>query len=1227
MIRNTLKIHTLKRLALLLLFTAISLSAQEKKYQSLLWEISGNGLEKKSYLYGSMHVSEKVSYHLSDAFFTHLLNADMVAGESDPATWGNLTGMMVQQRPNYFMGGYSGFYFKPVDKEGLRRLFNTNSYSLNSLLSRTDEVQMENQEDTYLDMFIYRTGRKYNKISIGLEDAKTSVLTIMKVDPASVKPLENNRAAIQKLLKNMPYDEAITHYYREKDLDMIDSLMVLAAPENFLKALLYERNEVMVASIDSLSRRGSLFAAVGAAHLPGKYGVIEGLRKKGFTVTPVYDTYGEKGLEKKQQIEAYFVKPAYKPYTTPDGMVSLPLFSQVMESRDMTESPDLANGGYITLRRTLLADFLKKDNKPFDHRSLDSLFYENIQGKILEKKYYTQGNYPYYDIKSTTRTGNARRYRYYITPLEVISVIMSGEGDYVRQYENDIFNNITLRAATGKWSKAMPARGGFSVTLPDTRAVYGDMQSYTPEDVQMVGYDNGATYFITEKTFDYATPEDTRFELQRIHYEFYANFDADSTNTSFEKKPLAFLSSAKVGSKDIRLKSVIRGAKYYVMGTVGATNADTERFFSSFAVEKEVFRDDFRTYTDTIGKFTAEIPKRENERLDFVFNHRGVADDDENANYFTAESGSVSFVLPSGRKIDVSYSQRHRYETLKPADSVWAGIRKNMVTESDYYYDDEDEFALPLAGRKGVASSTWPEKIWKRISKEGRTTITAEKVSHNKEKGYSQWDFLMEQENSEQAIKQRYYYRNGITYDITTLVEKGYKNDDLEIEKVFDSFEFTDKAEGKNDYEPVARFIEDTKSGHDSIRRSAIRSAFNLKIEEKDLSVMMEFLAGFDYKADEAYAVQGLYNKIGMIQHPSVIPFLEKQYKKEGVKASEQFTILDALTGQKSRAAYKKLLELMEYDLPLSDRDYDVSGLFISFNADTENSQVLLPDIFQFFSVPEYHEPIVSFAADLLSEEAIKPGKVKAYKKMVLTGAKLELKRAKSRMNTADNDEEVDDYYGYSNANNQLTGYINLLYPFRNDRDVKPFFSAVKNMKSKAETLELARLDIMNSNFSAETLKPLLEDPETLFTVYNIGSISEKEQLVKNISENDIAASAVYILNNKKKGKKELTFLEKRTAPYKDFMADFYFFRVSSNDPDDDDAGIEELAAVAFLEKEDGSIDTKAYRRIETKEIIDEDEMEKYKKNIIDQTLNEYNSRAQTVSKVDMQSLLYNQYD
>ncbi len=1211
----------------MLLCTATSLFAQEKKYPSLLWEISGNGIEKPSYLYGSMHVSDKVSYHLSDAFFTHLLNADMVAGESDPATWSELTGMMSEQRSQYTGGFYSGFYFKPLDKKGLGKLFRSNNYSLNYLLSRTDESQQEGQEDTYLDMFIYRTGRKYNKVPIGLENARTSVLGILKIDPSSVKPIEANRAALQKVLKNMSYQEAMTHFYREKDLDMLDSINVLTVPEFYLKALLYDRNEVMVHSIDSLVHKGSLFAAVGAAHLPGKWGIIQALRKKGYTVTPVFDTYGEKGLQKKQQIDAYFIKPAYKQYTSRDGMISLPLFNEVIESRAMAESPDLANGGYVTVKRTLLADFLKKDDRLFDHRSLDSLFYENIQGKILEKKFYMQGSYQVYDVKSTTRIGNAQHYRYYITPLEIIAVIMSGEGNYVRQFENDIFNNITIKAPTGKWQKVSPARGGFSVLMPESHTTYGDTKNFAPEDVQMLGYDKGGYYFVAEKTVDTPELEDTRFELQRMHYEFYANFDADSTKTSFGSNPLSFQSASKAGSRDVRLKSVIHGAKYYLLGAVGATDTDTEKFFSSFAFAPERSDNNFRTYTDTIGQFRVQVPKKENERLDFVFNYRNdLGIDDEKVNQFNIKSGAVAFVLPSGKKVNLGYNEAHRYEPLKPADSVYASIKKATLEEEDYSYYNDDDAATPLAGRKGITTSQWPVLIMKKLSKKGKTHITGEKASHNTEKGYYQWDFIVEKDNSEQATKQRHYYRNGMTYNIGVLIEKGYKNNDPAIEKIFDSFEFTGETVSDENYDRFARFMEDANSEHDSIRRSAIQSVYNLELTEKDLPAVMRFIDEFKFTAEETYARQSLYNMVGVIHQPNVIPFLEKEYKREGVTASDQFMVLGALASQRSKEGYKKILELMEYDLPLSDSQYDVTGLFYRLRADTENAAVLMPDVLQFYSIPEYHEPIVDFAATLLSEEAIKPGKIKAYKKMILTSAKLELKRSKSRKPEA---EIVSDYIDYDGGDKyeggDLIEYLDLLYPFRNDKDVKPFFKAVRELDTEQETLELARLDIVNNNIDEKTITPLLADPETLFSVYNMGEMSQKESLVKKTGEQDIATSAVYVLNSLAADKKSLAFIKRMTVPYEGYMASFFFFRVTNKDPKDEEAGPDNLAAVAFLQNTDGSINTHAYRMIPIREIIDEDEMQRYMKNIIDETINEYNNRTQTGSQ-GLDPLLYTDY-
>src|SRR6478672_9807580 len=77
--------------AVFLLSFSISFSQKTKvppkKYPSLLWEITGNGMTRPSYQFGTMHVSSKMVFHLSDSFYLGIKNADVVALETDMGTW------------------------------------------------------------------------------------------------------------------------------------------------------------------------------------------------------------------------------------------------------------------------------------------------------------------------------------------------------------------------------------------------------------------------------------------------------------------------------------------------------------------------------------------------------------------------------------------------------------------------------------------------------------------------------------------------------------------------------------------------------------------------------------------------------------------------------------------------------------------------------------------------------------------------------------------------------------------------------------------------------------------------------------------------------------------------------------------------------------------------------------------------------------------------------------
>ncbi len=1183
-----------------------------------------------------MHVSDKVSFNLSDAFFTHLLNADIVANESDPATWPELTSLLYNERQNFSAGFYSSFYVNPMQKEQLLPLFASNSYTLNRMLSRTNEMRVEDQEETYLDMFIYRTGKKYNKTTVGLEDTKKSIISMMNVDNGSRNPTEIDRAALQKLLKNVPYQEAMSNFYREKDLDMMDSLSVLVSPQPYLKVLLYDRNIIMANAIDSLARKGSLFAAIGALHLPGKKGVIETLRKMGYTVNPVYSTFTQKGITQKQQIESYFVKPVFKQYTTPDGMISLPLFTQVMENREGAESPDITNGGYLTVKRLLLADFLKKDNKPFDHRSLDSLVYENTKGRILDKKVYTANGYTIYDIKSTTKTGNAQRYKYFITPLEIIAVNMSGDGNYVRRFEDDVYNNIILKPQASTWVKATPKKGGFTAELPAYYISYGDLDKETPENIDMYANNGDAKYFLLERTLQLNDHlEDTRFELERMHYEFYTNLKTDSVKTQYTQNPPSFTSAAAIGSRTIQLKSVVQGPKYYILGTVGASDGDTGRFFSSFSTTPLASSEDFYSYTDSVAEFTVMLPKKQNEKLS-LSNRKPKTEKDEKTNLFYSGYVSRNFIMPSGQVINYRNYGSNRYNAESSIDSVWASLKK--VDTQAYEYDEEDEdlfaeengYTTVMAGKKGISQSQWYKILFKKSGKENKLSITGEKQSYDAAKKIYQLDYTVVAEKSEQALKTRYYYRDGKTYKLYTTVPKGYAQNDPYVEKVFDTFTLpaaTENAAAQKD--KFKLFMEDAASENDTIRYSAFESVNNLELTEKDVPEAINFLTSFDFTAEEYQARSTLYRYLGSIKHPLVIPFLEAEYKKEDSSASQQFILLNALASQDSKEAFKKILELMEYDLPLSGDDYSVQSLFETFGHYTENSPALFPDILQFYSIKEYHGPIVELSAKLLDEKAIKANKLKSYKKMILTSAKLELKRAKSRQDNEN--EELDtvttyieeDYYG-TEQNDDLNNFIGMLYPFRKEKGINTFFNDVKKLNLKKQNLEIARLNAVNKQ-DMETLEPLLDSPATLFTVYNIDNVKSDLPAAKKITDDQLALSALYILNNLKE-KDSVTFIEKKTAVIKGQKTSFYFYSVEAGKSEDSFyKPTKQLAGVAFLNNEDGSINSQAYKLIEAGEIIDEDKIQKSIMAGIDSIVNE--DKPRTNSDFSDYSRRMNPYD
>src|SRR5882757_5609722 len=344
---------------------AVLLKAQTragKKYPALLWEITGNKLRKPSYLFGTMHVSSKMVFHLSDSFYLDIKNSDVVALELDPQLWQDQLFRFENMQTNlrFFSGGSPGDYLNERSfqlekyEDQLRSALSEEPSIINGLLYRSMRTRADFEEDTYLDLYIYQTGKKLGKQATGVENYFQTEQLVMEAAQDMMKD-KKKKTADTDGESAFDLEKKTQEAYRKGDLDMLDSLEKLLQPSDaYMEKFLYRRNEIQAASIDSIARQHSLFVGVGAAHLPGKRGVIELLRKKGYTLRPV--TMPDRDAIRRDDIDKIKVPVTFSTFTADDGGFTVQLPGKLYRRADSRNADswqyaDMGNGAYYMIGR------------------------------------------------------------------------------------------------------------------------------------------------------------------------------------------------------------------------------------------------------------------------------------------------------------------------------------------------------------------------------------------------------------------------------------------------------------------------------------------------------------------------------------------------------------------------------------------------------------------------------------------------------------------------------------------------------------------------------------------------------------------------------------------------------------------------------------------------------------------------------------------------------------
>lgn len=272
---------------------------------SLLWRISGNGLEKNSYLYGTFHVADERAFHFNDSVATAFYSCEALALE---VHFDSVAVPMLEM----FLGGEMPVgvsmeeALPPSEAERLVRivqdLTNMSEEDIRASTPQGLEYRLttevfESDKPVVVDSYFFTQAKQHDMLIFGLEDVQDQ-LGIFDA-PATVKDwrdFADDALAFDEMRKAI--DEMI-ELYREGDLDALYELthQIESAAELEEAFDLVKRNYVMVNSAKALMADYSVFIGVGALHLPGEEGVIELLRKDGYTVEAVEADYDGNGRQ------------------------------------------------------------------------------------------------------------------------------------------------------------------------------------------------------------------------------------------------------------------------------------------------------------------------------------------------------------------------------------------------------------------------------------------------------------------------------------------------------------------------------------------------------------------------------------------------------------------------------------------------------------------------------------------------------------------------------------------------------------------------------------------------------------------------------------------------------------------------------------------------------------------------------------------------------------------
>ena len=276
---------------ILVLFLVVNVQAQ------LLWKVSGNGLKKPSYLFGTHHLIEKEKIPDFDKILAIVPQVDVVVGEMDLS---NMLGMQLKMLKECMMKDTTlndllnaedymlvNDQFKQVVGMKLDKLRKMKPMMLSALYEVKLYMGYYNlkKEPESVDLVLQKAGKKAKKKIVGLETIEQQ-MDILFNSMSLKRQAEVLVQSVKDKEKSLNLIKQLNEAYINGDLKMMSQLSIQEEQMSTedKKILIENRNNNWVVKLKELMPLQSCFVAVGCMHLTDETGLIAQLEKAGYTV-------------------------------------------------------------------------------------------------------------------------------------------------------------------------------------------------------------------------------------------------------------------------------------------------------------------------------------------------------------------------------------------------------------------------------------------------------------------------------------------------------------------------------------------------------------------------------------------------------------------------------------------------------------------------------------------------------------------------------------------------------------------------------------------------------------------------------------------------------------------------------------------------------------------------------------------------------------------------------